>query len=419
MSATRVVVVGGSLASLRACETLRERGYAGEVVVVSDERGDPYDRPPLSKKVLAGEWDLERVRLRSREAIAALDLDRRDGVTAVGFDAAARRVELDDGTAVSGDGVIIATGASPRLLPGQPEAAGIHVLRSGADALTLAARLVVGQRLVVVGGGFIGLEAAATARQTGLEVVVLEGGPAPMARAFGDEVGRDVASVHARHGVAVHCSVAVSELETEPGPDGMPTVRAVRTADGQRFPADTVLVAVGVAPNVEWLRGSGVALGDGVICDDTLAAAPGVFAAGDCARWVNPLFGDPPMGEAMRVEHWTNAAEQGAAAAANLLRVLGGEQAQPFESVPFVWSDQFDSRIQFVGRPHPEHNEIVHLAGDAHGPFAVLYGNGGRLRAALGVSMPKLVMPFRALLARRAGWDEALELGAQLAVPRA
>ncbi len=167
-----------------------------------------------------------------------------------------------------------------------------------------------------------------------------------------------------------------------------------------------VVVGIGVAPATEWLLGSGLQLGDGVVCDESLRAAAGIYAAGDCARWVNGLFGE--AGEEMRVEHWTNAAEQGAAAALNLLAELSGEATTPYAPVPFFWSDQFDSRIQFVGRAHGD-DEVQVVAGDVDGNFVALYGHGGRLRGVLGVNMPRAVMPYRRLLATRASWEQALE----------
>ncbi len=395
-----VIVVGGSLAGLRACETLRTDGFNGRITLVGAETHMPYDRPPLSKKLLAGEWEPDRIHLRKPDSFDGLELDLRLGVAATAFDAATRTVTLADGTELSGDGVVLATGTSTRRLPGQPEIDGVHELRTLDDALALRARLVDGARVVVIGAGFIGLEAAATARTRGCEVVVLEGAPAPLIRGLGAEMGAAVASVHARHGVDVRCGVQVAGIE------GASAVEGVRLGDGTLVPADVVLVGIGVVPVTGWLADSGLELRDGVVCDSTLNAGfPGVYAAGDLARWVNPLFGDD--GEEMRVEHWTNAAEQGAAAASNLLRAAAGDEPVPYAPVPFFWSDQFDSRIQFVGRAHGD-DEVVVFEGSLDGPFAALYGYGGRLRGVLGVSMPKRVMPFRRLLAERVSWSDAL-----------
>jgi NADPH-dependent 2,4-dienoyl-CoA reductase/sulfur reductase-like enzyme len=265
-----------------------------------------------------------------------------------------------------------------------------------------------GARVVVVGAGFIGLEVAATARQKGCSVTVLEGAPAPLVRGLGMEMGIAAASVHGRHGVDLRCGVQVQGME---GADGR--VHGVRLANGELIPADVVVVGVGVVPAVEWLETSTLALRDGIVCDANLfAGLPGVYAAGDCVRWPNLVFEGHDDCE-MRVEHWTNAAEQGAAAARNLLAADRGEEQTAYRSVPFFWSDQFDSRIQFVGRAHGG-DDIHVFAGTTDGAFAALYGWEGRLRGVLGVSMPKMVMPFRSLVAAGASWDDALAKAAEL-----
>ncbi len=408
-----VVVVGASLAGLRTCEGLRQEGFTGRITLLGAEAEVPYDRPPLSKKMLTGEFDTERVRLRPAEEIAGLDLDLRLGVAATGLDTGAKVVHLADGAPVAYDGLVIATGASPRALPGQPALDGVLTLRTLAESQHLHGLLADGTaRLVVIGAGFIGLEVAATARQLGCTVTVLEGLPAPLMRGLGAQMGTAVAGVHARNGVELRCGVRVAGLEGTPAG----RVSGVRLEDGEIVPADVVLVGVGVAPNTAWLESSGLQLRDGVVCNEFLnAGAPGVFAAGDLVRWPNAAFA-PDDDMEMRVEHWTNAAEQGAAAAANLLRWSRGEELAPFSSVPFFWSDQFDSRIQFIGRAHGD-DEVHVFSGspDAeNGKFAALYGWGGRLRGVLGVSSPRFVMPFRALLVARASWDEALAKAAEL-----
>ena len=404
-----VVVVGASLAGLRACESLREEGFDGTITLVGAEHEIPYDRPPLSKKVLAGEWEVERIRLRKADDFESLALALRLGVRATALDTHARTLSLDDGTTVVYDGLILATGASPRRLPDQPLLAGVVELRTLADSVNLRDRIAGDTaRVTVIGAGFIGLEVAATARALGCAVTVLEGAPSPLIRGLGVEMGAAVAGVHARNGVHLRCGVQVAGLEGEGG-----QVTGVRLGDGSLVASDVVVVGIGVAPNTQWLVGSGLTIGDGIVCDATLSAGvPGVYAAGDCARWPNAAFAGFDDQE-MRVEHWTNAAEQGAAAARNLLLVAGGSEAEPFTSVPFFWSDQFDSRIQFVGRAHGD-DEVHVFAGSTDGAFAALYGYQGRLRGVLGVSMPRMVMPFRALLAANATWAEALAKAASL-----
>jgi NADPH-dependent 2,4-dienoyl-CoA reductase/sulfur reductase-like enzyme len=392
-----VVVVGASLAGLRACETLRTAGYTGPITLVGDEVHVPYDRPPLSKKLLAGEWEPDRIVLRKPEAIAELGLDLRLGRRAVALDLDDRAVALDDGSAVSFDGLVLATGSRPRRLPGQDAVPGIHELRTLEDSLVLRERIASGAvRVVVVGAGFIGLEVAATAHALGCPVTVLEAAGAPLIRGLGVEMGRATTSLH--HGIEIRCNVSVDVLRAD----------GVGLAGGDWVPADVVVVGVGVAPATDWLAGSGLELRDGVVCDSTLCAGPpGVYAAGDLARWPNELYG-----EEMRVEHWTNAAEQGAAAAHNLLAAAAGGGVTPYAPVPFFWSDQAPHRIQLLGRGGDGDDVEVEVAVGSpdEGRFLALYGRRGRLHGALGVNAPRLVMPYRNLLARRATWSDALEL---------
>jgi len=394
------VVVGASLAGVRACETLRHEGFEGEIICIGDENHVPYDRPPLSKKFLSGEWDADRISLRRPEAIAELGVRWKRGTKAVQLNTDSRMISLENGDDVSYDGLIIATGGTVRRLPNQPDIAGVHVLRTLDQATALRDDLREGSNLVVIGAGFIGLEAAATAAQRGVNVTVLEGLDAPLVRALGPDMGSAVAAVHGRNGVVIRCSVKVALIV------GEEKVTGVELSDGEVVPADAVLVGIGVSPSTDWLEGSGLTLSDGVVCDESLCAGPAnVFAAGDVVRWPNTLFTDiEPL---MRVEHWTNAAEQGAMAARSLLAVSKGEPTTPYAAVPFFWSDQFDARIQFLGRTTTDsHAEVV--AGDvASGKFCAMYVTNNRLTGVLGVSMPKLVMPSRALLSVHTSPDDA------------
>ncbi|NNN29955.1 FAD-dependent oxidoreductase [Streptomyces sp. S3(2020)] len=381
----RIVVVGASAAGLAAAETLRREGHAGPLTLVGDEPRAPYDRPPLSKQLLSGEWRPERLDLRTPADLAALGLDLRLGVPATGLDLTERAVRLADGSTVPYDGLIVATGVRPRRLPGE----GAHVLRTLDDALTLRDRLGPGQRLVVVGAGFLGAEAAAVARRLGAEVTVLEPAPVPLAHAVGTEVGRVLSQAHLERGVDLRCGVAVTEV-TEDG---------VRLASGEVIEADEVLVAVGSLPNTEWLDGSGLSVGDGVVCDEYCEAARNVYAAGDVARWYNPLFGT-----SMRIEHRTNAAEQGMAAARNL---LGPQARKPFAPVPYFWSDQYDMRIQAYGFLRG-HDEVAVVEGDlAERRFVALYRTGDRVSGALAVGMPpKAIRQWRQSIVTGAAWND-------------
>ena len=407
-SLERVVVVGASLAGLRAAETLRQVGWSGALTLVSDETEMPYDRPPLSKKLLAGEWEPERIRLRRPGDFEGLNAEWVLGDRAVSLDTANRVVVLASGRRLEYDGLVIATGAAVRRLPDQPDWPGIHTVRSLADSLALRAELEAGRRVVVIGAGFIGLEVAATARTKGCDVTVLEGAEAPMMRGLGSAMGRRAALVHADHGVEIRCGVSVAELTR--AEDGR--VGGVRLSNGEFVPADVVVVGVGVAPSTAWLDGSGLVIRDGVVCDEFLnAGVPGVFAAGDIVRWPHRL-----LQREVRVEHWTNASEQGAVAAKNLVASFSGENPTAYAEVPFFWSDQFTSRIQFLGRAEAEDEVDVVIGGPDDRAFVALYHRDGRLTAALGVSRPKQVMPFRRLLAERATIDEARALAASFAV---
>jgi NADPH-dependent 2,4-dienoyl-CoA reductase/sulfur reductase-like enzyme len=392
-----VVVVGASLAGLRAAETLRSEGFDGTVTLIGAEQHLPYDRPPLSKRVLGGELEHADIHLRKPTEYGDLDLDVRLGQMATGLDPSVREVTLANGERVPYDGLILATGATPRQIPGTPDLEGIYLLRTLEDSLALRADLEKEPgRVVVVGAGFIGAEVAATARKRGLEVTILEALPVPLVRALGDHMGAACAAVHADHGVEVRTSTGVDAIE------GGTRVERVRLSDGTTLDADVVVVGIGVVPNTKWLDGSGLEIRDGVVCDAALAAGPpGVYCAGDITRWPNQLFD-----EEMRVEHWTNAAEQGAAAAKNLLAGEGNGEA--YAPVPFFWSDQYDSRIQFVGRAHPDDEvRVVHGSVEDR-KFVALYGRNGRLVGALGMSMPKQLMPWRKPLAARMSWDDAL-----------
>jgi NADPH-dependent 2,4-dienoyl-CoA reductase/sulfur reductase-like enzyme len=396
---SRVVVVGASLAGLRAAETLRGEGYTGPLTLIGAETHLPYDRPPLSKKLLAGQLDVERTHLRREAEYGDLDLELILGQRATGLDLDVRRVALADGTSVAYDGLVIATGAAPRRLPGQPDLTGVFVLRTLDDSLALRAAFdAEPSRVVVIGAGFIGAEVAATARGKGLDVTMVEALATPLERALGAELGTVFADLHRDQGVDVRLGVGVAAIE------GGDRVERVRLSDGSVVGADVVVVGIGVAPVTDWLAGSGLELRDGIVADAGLAAGPpGVFAAGDVVRWRHEL-----LGEEVRLEHWTNAAEQGAAAARNLLATAAGGDVTPYQAVPFFWSDQYDARIQCLGRPDPGDEVAIVHGSLAERRFVALYGRHGRLRGVLGVSLPKRVMPFRALLARSVSWDDAL-----------
>lgn len=397
MAADGIVIVGASLAGVRAAEELRRRGFDGRVVVVGAETHLPYDRPPLSKELLAGEWEPGQTSLR-RQGFEDLGVDWRLGRRAVALDPDGRTVTLDDGERISYRGCVIATGAAPRELPGTAELAGIHTLRTIDDCLAIRSELEHQPRVVVVGAGFIGAEVAATCRRRHLDVTVLEALPTPMVRGLGPVVGEVLAGLHRDHGVDLRTGVGVA------GFDGTDRVERVRLDDGSSVDADVVVVGVGVVPVTDWLADSGLTLDNGVVCDETLVAAPGVVAAGDVCRWPNPLFD----GEVMRLEHWTNATEQGVAAAQRLLATDG--DAQPFAPVPFVWSDQYDVKIQVVGHVRGDDRIEVVDGSLEERRFVAAVGRGDRLVGAVGFGRPRVLMQYRRLVAERASFVDALSL---------
>jgi len=390
----RIAVVGASLAGLRAAESLRRLGYGGALVLVGAEKHLPYDRPPLSKELLQGRWEVDRIGLR-RQPYEELELDLRLGVRATALDLAARELVLGDGVREPFDALVLATGASPRRLRGQPDLPGVHLLRTLDDALALRAALEARPRVLVVGAGFIGAEVAASCRARGLQVTLVEPLPVPLARGLGEAMGRVCAELHRDQGVDLRCGVGVSGFQ------GHQRIERVTLSDGSSVEADLVVVGIGAAPETGWLEGSGLRLDDGVVCDGFCAAAPGVFAAGDVARWHNPLFG-----EEMRVEHWSNAAEQGSYVAERLAGTDLG--AQPFAPVPFFWSDQYGVKIQFAGRMRPD-DEVRLVAGSlAERKFTALYGRAGRLSGVLAWSRPRDLAKYRRLIAAATPFESVL-----------
>ena len=399
----RIVVVGASLAGLRAAETLRVEGFDGALTLVGDESHRPYDRPPLSKQVLTGDWEPDRIFLPPAVPAPAdgqEPFDWRVGRSATGLDLAGRAVVLDDGVRLEFDGLVIATGCRPRGIGGEG-LDGVHVLRTLDDALALRADLERGpERVVVVGAGFIGSEVAASCRARELAVTVIEALPVPLERVLGTDMGALCADLHRDHGVDLRVGVGVEAFVD----DGAGQVTGVRLTDGTTVTASVVVVGIGVIPNTEWLEGSGLTIDNGVVCDGTCLAAPGVVAAGDVARWPNARFG----GELMRVEHWDNAIEMGVAAARRLLAV--DAEALPYEPVPWFWSDLYDRKIQLAGRAGPD-DEVQVVHGDvAELRFVALYGRGDRVVGALGWNRPRHVMQWRQRLLDGMDWADALEL---------
>ncbi|GHO57037.1 NAD(P)/FAD-dependent oxidoreductase [Ktedonobacter robiniae] len=382
----RIVIIGAGAAGLTTAETLRRLGFQGTIMMVHAEHTLPYDRPPLSKQVLAGTWAPEKVHLRSPVALEKLALDWFHGVEATHLDVAEHCVALSDGQRLEFDAAVIAMGLTPRFLSSGHDLQGVFVLRTLEQTLALRQALVAGTRLVVVGGGFLGLEAAATAHQLGLEVDVVEPLPVCLEGPLGRAIGERVMHLQTAHGVRLHNGIGVRRLigDQEQGHGG--AVREVVLEDGSTLPADVVLVAVGAQPNVSWLEGSGLTLQNGIVCDAFCQAAPDIYAAGDVANWYHPY-----LQRQVRLEHRMNATEQGQAVARNIL----GER-QPFAPVPFFWSDQFDVKIQMYGIAS-RGAELRIVEGALHEDrfVAAYYEEGQRLVAVLGWNSPKQLLPYR------------------------
>jgi NADPH-dependent 2,4-dienoyl-CoA reductase/sulfur reductase-like enzyme len=413
---SHIVVVGASAAGLTAAETLRREGYAGELTIVGEEARAPYDRPPLSKQILRGAWDDDRIVLRSDELLADLNATWILGTAAVGLDPSARKLTLADGQVLGYDGLVIATGATPRRLPFGHDLAGVHLLRTLDDTLALRDGLRTARSVAIVGAGFLGAEVAAVARELGVAVTMIDPLPAPMIRQFGSEMGELLTQLHESHGVDVRCGRTVSALTLAngsavrgsggsgrggPGSAGRGNaerVAGVELSDGSQVAADLVLVAVGATPATGWLVGSGLVIGDGVECDQYCVAAPGVVAAGDVASWDHLGVGR------RRLEHRMNATEQATAAAKNLLG-----QGIAFDPVSYFWTDQYDVKIQVYGRSGDDLDFHIVTGDPAEGRFAALYGDGDQVTGALAWNLPRQARLLREHVVNHTRWADILD----------
>lgn len=374
------MIVGGGLAAARTAEQLRRAEYSGPITIVSDEVHLPYDRPPLSKEVLRKEVD--DTALKPREWYDENDITLRLGSAARSLDTAAQTVTLDDGTTLGYDELVIATGLVPRRIPALPDLDGIRVLRSFDESLALREHASAAQRAVVVGAGFIGCEVAASLRSLGVDVVLVEPQPAPLAAVLGERIGELVARLHRAEGVDVRLGVGVAEVR------GQSRVETVVLSDGTELPADVVVIGIGSRPATEWLEGSGVRVDNGVICDEAgRTSAPNVWALGDVASWRDTT------GHQGRVEHWSNVADQ----ARVVVPAMLGQDVPPVVVVPYFWSDQYDVKIQCLGEP--EADDIVHLVEDDGRKFLAYYERDGVLVGVVGGGMPGKVMKTRAKIA--------------------
>ena len=387
MDSRTVVIVGSSVGGVRTAKALRSQGFTGRVVVIGDEAHLPYDKPPLSKQFLAGAWDQNRVTMLTAEDAEQANIELRLGSAAERLDMADRAVVLANGTRVAYDVLVVATGAAARPSPWSVDS-GIHVVRTLDDTRELARALAASGPVVVVGGGFIGAEVAATARAAGRDVTIVDPLAAPIGRIVGDELGTMLAGVHARHGVRTRFGIGVESVE------GCEGELLVTLTDGETLPAATVVVGIGAIPNDGWLASSGLLVDDGVVCDEFCRTVdhPDVYAVGDVARWRHPGHQ-----EDVRVEHWTNAAEQSACVAHNICHP---DTPRAYAPTEYVWSDQYDWKIQIAGRPN--RSALQRIIGDLDGDqaqVAAVYGDrDGLLCGAVTVNWPKALMLCRRMI---------------------
>jgi NADPH-dependent 2,4-dienoyl-CoA reductase/sulfur reductase-like enzyme len=381
-----IVIAGASLAGVTVAEGLREHGYTGPIRLIGAERHPPYDRPPLSKALLRADAPQSPPLLRSPDWYEANGVELTLGRRAARLDAGATAVVLEDGERVTGDHVVIATGSRARRLPGIDGPA-VHHLRDLDDALRLRRTLATPGRLVVLGAGFIGLEAAAAALDGGWTVTLLEREGAPLARVLGPEAGGPCVRPHLSRGADLRFGATVAAA----------TPHGVRLDDGSQIEADALIVGAGAIPSTGWLAGSGVEVRDGVVCDSRgRTSRPGVWAVGDVARWRNEL-----TGAHRRVEQWTSAREQAALVAEAIATGRAGAWACP----PYFWSDLFEHKVQFCGHAAPD--AAVWTAGNGARTLT-LFGRGGFLDGVLTIDAPRLLGLGRRRLAARTGWAEAV-----------
>jgi phthalate 3,4-dioxygenase ferredoxin reductase subunit len=388
---------------VRTARALRQEGFTGRVVLVGLEAEAPYDKPPLTKRFLTGALPAERIGLLPAAQAEALGIDLRTGVAAVGLDLVRARVELADGSDQGYDELVIATGARPRPSP-WGLGPGVYEVRSLADAEGLRAALAAGGPVVVVGAGFIGSEVAATARELGCEVTLVDPAPGPMSAALGPRVSGILAGLHTGHGVDTRFGVGVDAVVPGERP-------LVELADGTRLEAATVVVGLGAVPNDEWLAGSGLDIDGGVVCDQYLCArgADRVHAVGDVCRWL-----DLSHGGHRRVEHWTNAVEQARCVAHNICHP---DSLRPYEIVDFVWTELFGHRVQLVGTPRDGMDVLVE--GPEPGPLVAYYSTpDGVCRGVVTLDLPRVSLAARTLLRRPVSVDEVRAGVSQTAGPR-
>jgi 3-phenylpropionate/trans-cinnamate dioxygenase ferredoxin reductase subunit len=383
MTSTRTLaVIGASLAGAKAAEAARDTGFDGRIVLVGDERGAPYERPPLSKAVLRGEKDPDSTRVHPDGFYAAHDIELVHD-RATGLDLGAHRVELAGGDGIAFDTAVLATGAAPRRLdlPGA-DLAGVHHLRTIDDAVRLREAVGDASRVAVIGAGWIGSEVAASVRQMGVDVVLVDAAPVPLQRVLGDDIGGVFRELHAEHGVDLRLGTGVAQVR------GKQTVEAVLLDDGRVEEADVVVVGVGVTPRTDLAEAAGLRVDNGILVDEHLeTSVAGIFAAGDVANAWHPLYG-----RHLRVEHWANALDQGIAAGRN----AAGDRGS-YGRLPYFFSDQYDVGMEYVG--HGDASDHVTVRGDLSSrEFIAFWHHDDVVTAAMHVNVWDVVDDLRAIV---------------------
>jgi len=390
----RFIIVGASLAGAKAAETLRSDGFEGDIVLIGEEPVRPYERPPLSKGYLQGNVDLDQVFVHEDSFYADNGIELRLSSIVESLDVESKEVALASGERLAYDAALLTTGSAPRRIavPGA-ELSGVHYLRTLADSDRLRTAITGASRVIVIGAGWIGCEVAASARQIGAEVAMVEAGGLPLERVLGPELGRFYRDVHADHGVELHFAVGVESML------GSDTVEGVRLADGTSVAGDVVVVGVGVTPRLELAESAGLAIDDGIVTDQYLAtSAPGVFAAGDVASAWHPLFD-----RHIRLEHWSSALNQGPVAATNMLGT-----PTPYERIPYFFSDQYDIGMEYAGFAY-DWDEVIFRGNPASREFIAFWLKDGRLAAGMNVNVWDISDTIAAIVAARLPVDrEAL-----------
>ena len=394
----RIIVIGGSLAGLSAARSLRESGFDDHLIVV--EAGDslPVDRPPLSKAVLTGEAMPQDALVPGAEVVESLDLDVRVHHGVEGFSAADCRLKLFNDLELDADAVVVATGSAPRMLELARGLENAFVLRDAHHAVALRNVLDGAPVRVVVGAGFIGLEVAASARSLGHQVTVIESAPTVMARVLPAAVGDAIASLHRSRGVTILTGAAINRLEAK-----NTTAETVVLADGTRVPVDVLVIGIGAHPCVAWAEGSGLEIADGIVCDATCRASERVWAAGDVAQWYNPAYA-----ASMRVEQWDNAVAMGEYVGKNLIAASQDRPIEPYVSIPWFWSDQYEHKLQMAGRPSAADELVWQFGGPGDDKFVVAFRDGDRCTAVLAMNRPRAAVLARMKMEQSLDWDHVI-----------